>query len=69
MMQEPEYTVTFSDGSTVNFNAGCDSYFADKVVSSANLRMNSGGGGDNNIRGDVVAAWDMTSLQKMSTLG
>jgi hypothetical protein len=45
------YTVTFSDGSSVNFNAGCGTVysFGDKLTSSATIRMNSGGGGDNNI--------------------
>ena len=45
------YTITFSDGTSVNFNAGCGTTYSisDKVTSNATLYMNSGGGGDNNI--------------------
>ena len=45
------YTVSFSDGTSVNFNATCGTTVnvGEKITSSATLYMNSGGGGDGNI--------------------
>ena len=45
------FTIYFSDGSTTTFNAGCGTRhnFSPRVSTSATIRMNSGGGGDNNI--------------------
>jgi hypothetical protein len=45
------YTVTFSDGTSTTFNAGCGTRhnFTPRIATSATIRMNSGGGGDNNI--------------------
>ena len=45
------YTVSFDDGSSVSFSAGCgtEHSFTPRMVSSATIYMNSGGGGDNHI--------------------
>ncbi|MEC7987371.1 MAG: putative metal-binding motif-containing protein [Myxococcota bacterium] len=45
------YTITFSDGSSTSFTAGCNSEhtISGRLASSATLYMNSGGGGDNYI--------------------
>ena len=61
------YTITFSDGTSVNFSAGCGTTYniSDKVTSSATLYMNSGGGGDNNIHGHAVGPLDtMCTIDK-----
>ena len=45
------YTFTFSDGSTASISGGCgaSTSITPRMVSNATIRMNSGGGGDNNI--------------------
>jgi len=45
------YTVSFSDGSSVNFGAGCNTTksISERWATSMTIKMNSGGGGDNHI--------------------
>jgi len=45
------YTVSFNDGSSTSFGAGCGttSSFSPRLTKTASLKMNSGGGGDNHI--------------------
>ena len=45
------YTVSFNDGSSAGFSAGCSSTksFSQALTKTASLKMNSGGGGDNHI--------------------
>ena len=45
------YTVSFNDGTSTGFSAGCNSTssFSPRLTKTATLKMNSGGGGDNHI--------------------
>ena len=45
------YTVSFSDGSSVSFGAGCNTQteISPRLATSMSIKMNSGGGGDNHI--------------------
>jgi hypothetical protein len=45
------YTVSFNDGSSVNFGAGCGTEysFSQRTTTTMHIHMHSGGGGDNHI--------------------